>query len=101
VFTQHEFDKWTSYQKVKKDIAKRKMAEAQERSKKEMLNSLEGEDVSHIDIDTDEGIYLLRNIIFFIGMKKYLNLLLLCPILAKAYEFLFFLRFGSNRKHGW
>ena len=55
MFTQHEYDKWTSYQNVKRDMAKRKMAEAQERSKKEMLNALEGEDISHIDIDTEEG----------------------------------------------
>ena len=55
VFTQHEYDKWTSYQKVRREAEKRKQAEAQERSKREMLKSLEGEDVSHIDIDSDEG----------------------------------------------
>ena len=31
------------------------MIEAQEQSKKEMLKVLEGEDISHIDVDTDEG----------------------------------------------
>ena len=31
------------------------MVEAQEQSKKEMLKVLEGEDISHIDVDTDEG----------------------------------------------
>ena len=55
VFTQHEYDKWLSYQEVKRQIAKRKQAEAQERSKKEMLKALEGEDISHIDINSDEG----------------------------------------------
>ena len=38
------------------------MAEAQERSKKEMINALEGEDISHIDINTDEGTYIYRDI---------------------------------------
>ena len=98
MFTQHEYDKWTSYQKVKKDIAKRKMAEAQERSKKEMLNALEGEDIAHIDINTDEGIYLSRNINIPFSMKTF------CPIYIKVSEicilFLIF-RFGSNRKYGW
>ena len=55
VFTQHEYDKWLSYQEVKRQIAKRKQAEAQERSKKEMLKALEGEDISHIDINSEEG----------------------------------------------
>ena len=32
------------------------MAEAQERSKQEMLKTLEGEDIAHIDINSDEGI---------------------------------------------
>ena len=31
------------------------MAEAQERSKQEMLKTLEGEDISHIDINSDQG----------------------------------------------
>ena len=31
------------------------MAEAQERSKQEMLKTLEGEDISHIDINSDKG----------------------------------------------
>ena len=55
MFTQHEYDKWLSYQEVKRQIAKRKQAEAQERSKKEMLKALEGEDISHIDINSEEG----------------------------------------------
>ena len=55
VFTRHQYDKWTSYQQIKRDTAKRKMVEAQEQSKKEMLKVLEGEDISHIDVDTDEG----------------------------------------------
>ena len=62
VFTQHEYDKWLSYQEVKRQIAKRKQAEAQERSKKEMLKALEGEDISHIDINSEEGNIIL---IFF------------------------------------
>ena len=36
-------------------MTKRKQAEAQERSKKEMLKALEGEDISHIDINSEEG----------------------------------------------
>ena len=59
VFTQHEYDKWLSYQEVKRQIAKRKQAEAQERSKKEMLKALEGEDISHIDINSEEGNMIL------------------------------------------
>ena len=55
VFNQHEYDKWTSYQQVKKDIAKRKMIEAQENTKKEMLKALEGEDIAHIDVNSAEG----------------------------------------------
>ena len=55
MFTQHEYDKWTSYQNVKRDMAKRKMAEAEERSKKEMIKALDGEDISHIDINSAEG----------------------------------------------
>lgn len=55
VFSQHEYDKWTSYQKNKREIEKRRMAEAQERSKQEMLKTLEGEDISHIDINSDQG----------------------------------------------
>ena len=55
VFSQHQYDKWTSYQKNKREIEKRKMAEAQERSKQEMLKTLEGEDIAHIDINSDEG----------------------------------------------
>ena len=35
------------------------MVEAQERSKQEMLKTLEGEDISHIDINSDEGIMFL------------------------------------------
>ena len=62
MFTQHEYDKWLSYQEVKRQIAKRKQAEAQERSKKEMLKALEGEDISHIDINSEEGNIIL---IFF------------------------------------
>ena len=48
------------YQKNKREIEKQRMVEAQERSKQEMLKTLEGEDISHIDINSDEGI------IFFI-----------------------------------
>ena len=59
MFTQHEYDKWLSYQEVKRQIAKRKQAEAQERSKKEMLKALEGEDISHIDINSEEGNIIL------------------------------------------
>ena len=56
VFSQHQYDKWTLYQKNKREIEKQRMVEAQERSKQEMLKTLEGEDISHIDINSDEGI---------------------------------------------
>ena len=59
MFNQQEYDKWLSYQEVKRQIAKRKQAEAQERSKKEMLKALEGEDISHIDINSEEGNIIL------------------------------------------
>lgn len=63
VFSQHQYDKWTLYQKNKREIEKQRMVEAQERSKQEMLKTLEGEDISHIDINSDEGLAQIESMV--------------------------------------
>jgi len=63
LFTQHEYDKWLDIKAKRASLLERKQAEMKRKQKEEMLKVVEGEDISGIDVETEEGMSKLEGMV--------------------------------------
>ena len=55
LLTSTEYEKYQNYLKVREKTTAKKAEEIKDKHKASLLKALDGEDISHIDVTTDEG----------------------------------------------
>jgi len=63
LLTSTEYDKYQNYLKVKELNAVKKAEETKDKHKASLLKALDGEDISHIDVTTDEGMSTIEEMV--------------------------------------
>lgn len=63
VLTSSEYDKYQNYLKAKEKQAAKKAEEMKVKQRENLLKALDGEDISHIDVETDEGMTLIEGML--------------------------------------
>lgn len=63
VLTANEYDKYQNYLKAKEKQAAKKAEEMKVKQRENLLKALDGEDISHIDVETDEGMTLIEGML--------------------------------------